>query len=210
MLNETLAACRVLPVITAVDVPSTVALVRTLARGGMKAVEITLRTNSALDSIRAVAQEVPEVLAAAGTVTNPGELDQALDAGAKLIVSPGSTPALLSAARDRGVDLVPGVASASEVMQGLDLGYSSFKLFPAEASGGMALLKSLAGPFPDVKFCPTGGLNPDNYRNYLALDNVICCGGSWMVASDLVAAEDWATIETLAREAMTPASENGA
>jgi 2-dehydro-3-deoxyphosphogluconate aldolase/(4S)-4-hydroxy-2-oxoglutarate aldolase len=206
MLTETLTACRVLPVITATDVATTVQLVRSLGQGGMKAVEITLRTEAALASIKAVSEEVPEVLVAAGTVTNPAELDQALAAGAKLIVSPGSTPALLSAARDLEIDLVPGVATASEVMQGLDLGYNCFKLFPAEAVGGIALLKSLAGPFPAVTFCPTGGLNPDNFNNYLALTNVVCCGGSWMVASDLVANGDWQTIEQLAREAMTPAT----
>ena len=205
MLTETLTACRVLPVITATDVASTVQLVRALSQGGMKAVEITLRTEAALASIKAVSEEVPEVLVAAGTVTNSAELDQAMSAGAKLIVSPGSTPSLLSAARDRGADLVPGVATASEVMQGLDLGYDCFKLFPAEAVGGIALLKSLGSPFPAVSFCPTGGLNPENFHRYLALSNVVCCGGSWMVAADLVTAGDWQTIEQLALEAMTPA-----
>ena len=202
-----LASCRVLPVITATDVASTVALAEALSRGGMKAVEITLRTPAALDSISAVAAQVPDMLVAAGTVTNTGELHRAQDAGASMIVSPGSTSELLRAARDAKIDFVPGVATASEVMQGLDEGYDCFKLFPAMAVGGVNLLKSLAGPFPDVKFCPTGGLNPSNFREFLALPNVVCCGGSWMVSADLVGNGRWDEIETLARDAMSQAAE---
>jgi 2-dehydro-3-deoxyphosphogluconate aldolase/(4S)-4-hydroxy-2-oxoglutarate aldolase len=199
---EQLRACRVLPVITATDAAATVQLSRTLQRGGMRAVEITLRTPAALESLAAVKAEVPGLLVAAGTVTNPRELDQALTAGADLVLSPGSTAALLSAAAERGATLVPGVATASEVMQGLDHGLDTFKLFPASALGGIPLLKSLAGPFPGVMFCPTGGLNPGNFRDYLALPNVVCCGGSWMVTSDLLASGDWERIEALAAEAM--------
>ncbi|CAA0094274.1 KHG/KDPG aldolase [Halioglobus japonicus] len=205
MIVTTLSACRVLPVITAKDANSTVALAKALGRGGMKAVEITLRTPAALDSIREVAAQVPEMIVAAGTVTNPDELHRAVEAGASMVVSPGSTPRLLRAARDAGIDFVPGVATASEVMQGLDEGYSCFKLFPAVAAGGLNLLKSLAGPFPDVKFCPTGGLSPANFREFLALPNVVCCGGSWMVAADLVDNHRWDDIEALAREAMATA-----
>lgn len=203
MITATLADCRVLPVITAIDVTSTVALAQALCRGGMKAVEITLRTPAALDSIKAVVAEVPDMLVAAGTVTNIAELHSSLEAGARMVVSPGSTPQLLRAARDAEVDFVPGVATASEVMRGLDEGYQCFKLFPAVAAGGLNLLKSLAGPFPEVKFCPTGGLNPSNFREYLALPNVVCCGGSWMVSADLVDNGRWDDIERLAREAMS-------
>lgn len=205
MITTKLASCRVLPVITAIDAASTVALAQALSRGGMKAVEITLRTPAALDSIRAVATECPDMLVAAGTVTNPTDLQRALDAGAQMIVSPGSTRLLLRAAREVDVDFVPGVATASEVMQGLDEGYDCFKLFPATAVGGLGLLKSLSGPYPHVKFCPTGGLNQSNFREYLALSNVVCCGGSWMVPADFVENGRWEEIEALAREAMSPA-----
>jgi 2-dehydro-3-deoxyphosphogluconate aldolase/(4S)-4-hydroxy-2-oxoglutarate aldolase len=205
MIITTLSACRVLPVITAMDEKSTVALAQALSRGGMKAVEITLRTPAALDCIRAVAAEVPDMIVAAGTVTNPVELHSAVEAGASMVVSPGATPRLLRAAREGNIDFVPGVATASDVMQGLDEGYTCFKLFPAVAVGGLNLLKSLGGPFPDVKFCPTGGLNAANFREFLALANVVCCGGSWMVSADLVEDGRWDEIEALARDAMSHA-----
>jgi 2-dehydro-3-deoxyphosphogluconate aldolase/(4S)-4-hydroxy-2-oxoglutarate aldolase len=194
---------RVLPVITATDVESTLALCHALGRGGMKAMEITLRTEAALDSIRAVKAELPELVVAAGTVTNGAELQGAIDAGCDFHVSPGLTDALLDAAREAQVDLLPGVASASDVMRGLDYGLSCFKLFPAVAVGGLGLLKSLGGPFPQVSFCPTGGLTADNFRDFLALPNVACCGGSWMAGADLVSIGAWEQIESLAREAMT-------
>ena len=202
MIISRLRSCRVLPVVTAVDTESTVQLARALHRGGMQAIEITLRTDAALDSIRAVQREVPQMLVAAGTVTNPAELDQVLAAGVELVLSPGATPQLLRAAADAGVAFIPGVASASEIMQGLDHGFELFKLFPAQVLGGLAMLKSLGGPFPQVQFCPTGGLNPDNFRDFLALPNVICCGGSWMVAPELVDNDHWNEIEALAQEAM--------
>ena len=202
MLSSILQDCRVLPVVTAVDVESTVQLAGALQRGGMRAIEITLRSAAALDSIRAVSARVPGLRVAAGTVTNPAELDQALAAGASLVLSPGATPQLLRAARERAVDFVPGVATASEVMRGMDHGFEIFKLFPAEAAGGLALLKSLAGPFPHARFCPTGGLTPGNFRTYLAEPNVICCGGSWMVGAGLVNNGRWEEIEALARGAM--------
>jgi len=203
MITTTLAQCRVLPVITASNVESAVALAKALGRGGMQAVEVTLRTPAALECIRAIAAEVPELLVAAGTVTNPAELHAASEAGAQMILSPGSTVALLRAAREADIDFVPGVATASEVMQGLDEGYECFKLFPALALGGLSLLKSLAGPFPQVTFCPTGGLTPANFREFLALPNVVCCGGSWMVSAELVESERWNEIEVLARDAMS-------
>jgi 2-dehydro-3-deoxyphosphogluconate aldolase/(4S)-4-hydroxy-2-oxoglutarate aldolase len=171
----------------------------------MQAVEITLRTEVALDSIRAVKEAVPDILVAAGTVTNPGEFDAAVEAGADFCVSPGLTENLLRAASASSVGLVPGVATASEVMQGLDYGYQCFKLFPAVAVGGINLLNSLAGPFPEVRFCPTGGLTPDNFQEFLDLPNVVCCGGSWMVAGSLIDAGNWDEIERLAAQAMETA-----
>lgn len=201
-LQGKLRASRVLPVVTAKDVSSTVQLARALHRGGMTAIEITLRTAAAMDAIISVKQEVPGLLIAAGTVTTPTELAQVVDAGVELALSPGATPALLEAAADAPLDFVPGVASASEVMNALDHGFSICKLFPATTLGGESMLKSLGGPFPDVLFCPTGGLNPKNYRQFLALPNVICCGGSWMATADLVDNGRWDDIERLAREAM--------
>ena len=205
MDQSLLERARVLPVVTSRDVESTVLLARTLYKGGMTAVEITLRTDSALESIRAVKAELPGLLVAAGTVTNALELRAAVAAGADFSLSPGLTESLLRAAADSSTDLVPGVSTASEVMLGLDYGIRNFKLFPAVAAGGIKLLKSLAGPFPDVRFCPTGGLTPENFREFLALPNVICCGGSWMVTDALVAAADWPEIERLSREAMNTA-----
>lgn len=203
MRPEQLQAYRVLPVITANDVASTLELSRALQRGGMRAVEITLRTDAALESIRAVKAELPELQVAAGTVTNGADLQRAIDADCDFYVSPGLTDGLLQAATEAGVDLLPGVASASDIMRGLDFGLSCFKLFPAVAVGGLGLLKSLGGPFPQVRFCPTGGLTADNFREFLALPNVACCGGSWMVGDDLVGAGQWEQIESLARDAMT-------
>lgn len=202
-LREKLKVSRVLPVVTAEDVDSTVKLAMALQRGGMTSIEITLRTASAMDAIVAVKQQVPGLLVAAGTVNTTAELEQVVDAGVELALSPGATSTLLKEAAKAPLDFVPGVASASEVMNALDHGFSICKLFPATALGGETMLKSLGGPFPDVLFCPTGGLGPTNYRQFLALPNVICCGGSWMVAADLVAAERWDYIEELAREAMT-------
>ena len=199
---STLQACKVLPVVTATDVETTVQLARALQRGGMGAIEITLRTGAALASIRAVRDALPGMLVAAGTVTDGAQLDSALAAGASLAISPGATPDLLRAAVASGADFIPGVATASELMQGLEYGFTLFKLFPAEAVGGRALLKSLAGPFPQARFCPTGGLNPGNFRDYLSLPNVVCCGGSWMVSPDLVDNSKWDEISALAREAM--------
>ena len=203
MDSALLSSFRVLPVVTADDADVTVQLARTLRNGGMKAIEITLRTAAALDAIRAVKQQVPEIQVAAGTITNPAELAAAVDAGADFFVSPGSTTQLLQVARRMGVDFVPGVATASEVMMGLDHDFTVFKLFPATAAGGIPLLNSLAGPYPNVRFCPTGGLTPANFREFLELSNVICCGGSWMVAEGLVRNGNWSEIERLAAEAMS-------
>ena len=203
MLLEKLNTCRVLPVVTSKDTRSTVRLAQSLQRGGMSAIEITLRTPSAMEAIRAVQAEVPGMLVAAGTVNTPADLEQVVDAGVELALSPGATDSLLQAAADAPLDFVPGVASASEVMNALDHGFAVCKLFPAVTLGGESMLKSLGGPFPDVRFCPTGGLNPENFRRFLALPNVICCGGSWMVASDLVDNGRWNEIEKLAREAMS-------
>lgn len=201
-LIKALAEYRVLPVITVADVENTVTLAHTLAAGGMKAVEITLRTPAALDAIAAIREAVPELVVASGTVTSAEDLHRAVDVGCRFHVSPGLTPRLLDAAREAEAELLPGVATPSEVMLGREYGLECFKLFPAVAVGGIGLLKALAGPFPQVAFCPTGGLNADNFRSFLALSNVVCCGGTWMVAQDLVGAAQWDTIRQLAEQAM--------
>ena len=203
MLEQDLTQYRVLSVVTARDVPSTLALSRALLAGGMRAIEITLRTDAALDAIAAVREELPDMLVAAGTVTNPRELEQVIATGVTLALSPGATDSLLAAASAAPLQFIPGVASASDVMRAADHGISVCKLFPATVLGGEAMLKALAGPFPQMKFCPTGGLNPDNFRQFLALPNVVCCGGSWMVSSELVENGRWDEIEQLAREAMS-------
>jgi len=198
-----LESFRVLPVIAARDADTTVELCRALWRGGTRAVEITLRTEAAIDSIRAVRAALPELRVGSGTVTDAADLRRAIDAGCDFHVSPGLSPGLLRAAAESGADFLPGVATPSDIMQGMESGLRCFKLFPAVAAGGLALLKSLAGPFPGLRFCPTGGLDEANFRDFLALPNVVCCGGSWLVSDELVAAGQWRRIETLARAAMT-------
>ena len=200
---EQLAACKVLPVVTAHDVDTTVALAHALARAGMTAIEITLRTEAAIDSLRAVKEAVPQLVVAAGTVTNARDVQRAVSAGADFCVSPGISAALLEAAAAENVRFLPGVATASEILLGMAHGIDIFKLFPAVPVGGVELLKAFRGPFPAIRFCPTGGLTRDNLPHFLALPNVICCGGSWMVSDALVRAGDWEQIERLARDAMS-------
>ncbi len=201
--SDLLSRCRVLPVITVHNTASALELAQALFAGGMHALEITLRTPAGLEAIRQIKSRHPDVLVAAGTVTTPDEMTTAVAAGADFCLSPGISSRLLERAHDLGVVFVPGVATASEVMLGLEYGFDTFKLFPAEVIDGLNLLKSLAGPFPQVRFCPTGGLNPNNYRDYLAMPNVVCIGGSWMVSNDLVGEQDWAQIRLLAAEAMS-------
>lgn len=191
----------VIPVIVIDDAAAAVPLARALAAGGLKAVEITLRTDAALDAIRAVADEVPEAIVGAGTALNEKQFDQAVAAGSRFVVSPGFTrPLALHAARG-DVPLLPGTSSPSEIMDALDCGYSLLKFFPAEQSGGAGYLKALASPFGGVRFCPTGGVSLANAPDYLKLPNVICVGGSWVAPSEAMRTGDWATITRLAREA---------
>ena len=201
-LIEQLAACRVLPVITPTSVELDVQLARTLLGSGMSTVEITLRNEVALDSLRAVKEQVPELIVAAGTVTSATDVESAAAAGADFCVSPGISTELLSSTAALGMRFVPGIATATEVMLGMSHGLEVFKLFPAVTIGGLDLLKSLRGPFPSIQFCPTGGLTEENFQDFLALPNVVCCGGSWMCSSALVEAEDWQEIDRLARGAL--------
>ena len=209
-LPSILDRCRVLPVITPGEIDRFIGLIGALHAGGMAAVEVTLRSDTALECIAECRRQFPDMVVAAGTVLDPAGLERATAAGAHFSVSPGLTPALLDAARDTGVALLPGVATASDIMLGLSRGLDHFKFFPASAAGGIGMLKAFAGPFQSVKFCPTGGLRPDNFRDYLALPNVICCGGSWMVAAQLVESENWEEVSRLAGEAVTGKRSGGA
>ncbi|MGQ5226595.1 bifunctional 4-hydroxy-2-oxoglutarate aldolase/2-dehydro-3-deoxy-phosphogluconate aldolase [Streptomyces sp. MN3] len=191
----------VVPVVVVEDASDAVPLARALVAGGLPAIEVTLRTPAAPDAIRAVAAEVPGAVVGAGTVLTPGQVTDAVAAGARFLVSPGCTDTLLAAMRAAGVPFLPGVSTASEVMALLERGVREMKFFPARAAGGTAYLKSLAGPLPQARFCPTGGIGPDTAPEYLALPNVGCVGGSWMLPEDAVAARDWDRVERLAREA---------
>lgn len=191
----------VIPVIVVERVEDAVPLARALVAGGVKVLEVTLRTPAALAAISAMVREVPEAIVGAGTVRTAADARAARDAGAAFAVSPGYTPALGAACRDIGLPLLPGVATASEVMAAQDDGLSFLKFFPAVAAGGVPMLKSLAGPFPDVVFCPTGGITLDSAPQFLGLANVAVCGGSWLTPADAVRSGDWDRVRRLAAEA---------
>ncbi|NEA62006.1 bifunctional 4-hydroxy-2-oxoglutarate aldolase/2-dehydro-3-deoxy-phosphogluconate aldolase [Streptomyces sp. SID12488] len=191
----------VVPVVVVEDLADAVPLARALVAGGLPAIEVTLRTPVALDAIRAIADGVPGAVVGAGTVISPAQVSDALAAGARFLVSPGWTDVLLESMRASGVPFLPGVSTTSEVVALLERGVREMKFFPAEAAGGTAYLKSLSGPLPQARFCPTGGIGPANAPEYLALPNVGCVGGSWMLPADAIAARDWGRVETLARQA---------
>ncbi|MGA5066116.1 bifunctional 4-hydroxy-2-oxoglutarate aldolase/2-dehydro-3-deoxy-phosphogluconate aldolase [Streptomyces exfoliatus] len=191
----------VVPVVVIEDAADAVPLARALVAGGLPLIEITLRTPAALDAVRAVAAEVPDAVVGAGTVVSAADVADAVGAGARFLVSPGWTERLLGAMGDSGVPFLPGVSTASEVVALLERGVDTMKFFPAEAAGGVPYLKSLAGPLPRARFCPTGGVSLASAPAYLSLPNVGCVGGTWMLPSDALAARDWARVESLAREA---------
>ena len=195
------AAGPVVPVLVIKDLDKAVPLAKALIAGGIKVLEVTLRTPVALDVIKKIADEVPEAIIGAGTVTNAQQLKQVVEAGAKFAISPGLTEALLEAGKGYDIPLIPGISSISDLMTAKDAGYDHLKFFPAEASGGVKALKSIGGPFPDVTFCPTGGIGPANYNDYLALSNVRCVGGSWVAPDDAIESGDWDKITQLAKEA---------
>jgi len=193
-LEPILRRAAVIPVVVIDKAEDGVPLARALLAGGLPTIEITLRTGAALDAIRAIANEVPEAVVGAGTVLDGAQLKAAREAGARFAVSPGATPRLLDAAASEGLPLLPGIGTASEAMVLIERGYSFAKFFPAEASGGPALLATFASPLPQLKFCPTGGITLDNALRYLKLPNVVCVGGSWMVNRARIAEGDWASI----------------
>lgn len=211
-LRNQLDYVKIMPVLTIHSVAQALRVAQALQAGGLKAVEITLRSASALDAIRAVKSAMPDFIIAAGTVRTVQDLEAVAQAGVDLAISPGFTSNLSQRAGELGLPFLPGISSASELMLGKEHGHACFKLFPAEAVGGIALLKSLASPFPDIAFCPTGGIGIDNFLDYLALPNVLCVGGSWMVPMNLIAEKDWGAIEALARDcaaALLPALKKG-
>jgi 2-dehydro-3-deoxyphosphogluconate aldolase / (4S)-4-hydroxy-2-oxoglutarate aldolase len=191
----------VIPVIVLHDVKDAVPLARALVAGGIRMLEVTLRTREALECIEVIAKEVPEAVAGAGTIRSAADAQASALAGAKFGVSPGYTRAVGKACHDLGLPLLPGIATGSEIMLAQEDGFTELKFFPAVQAGGLAMLKAWQGPFGDVKFCPTGGVHAGNAHEFLALSNVACVGGSWIVPTDAIAAGDWARIEALAREA---------
>lgn len=203
-LEKALTRGPVIPVLVIDRVDDAVPLARALLAGGVQVLEVTLRTPAALDVIRTLVREVPEALVAAGTVTTPEQWEAVAHAGAHLAVSPGLTPRLLSALHSGApTPLLPGVATASELMSAMDAGLNRFKFFPAQQAGGVGMLKAFHGPFADAVFCPTGGITVDTAGQFLALPNVACVGGSWLAPASAVRAGDWERITTLARETQT-------
>lgn len=195
----------VVPVIVIKDLATAVPLAKALVAGGVRVLEVTLRTPVALEAIELMAKEVPDAIVGAGTVTTPEQLAKVVAAGAKFAISPGLTRELLAAGKAADIPLIPGIASISELMEGTGVGYTHFKFFPAEAAGGVKTLKSIHGPFSDIRFCPTGGINEKNFQEYLALPNVACVGGSWIVPDDAIANGDWDRITQLCKEAVAKA-----
>jgi 2-dehydro-3-deoxyphosphogluconate aldolase/(4S)-4-hydroxy-2-oxoglutarate aldolase len=191
----------VIPVIAIDDIEHAVPLARALVAGGIRVLEVTLRTAHGLPAIRAIAEQVPDAIVGVGTLTHPDEFAAARDAGAVFGVSPGLTPTLITAARASGLPLLPGVMTPSEVMAAREAGFRQLKLFPAVPAGGIGMLNALAGPLGDVMFCPTGGVSQDNAAQFLACRNVACVGGSWLTPRDALAAGDWDRVTALARAA---------
>ena len=191
----------VIPVFTPDNVDDAVQVAQALFRGGLPVIEVTLRTACAMDAIKAMVEAVPEAVVGAGTVLDARQMEQVQALGGRFAVSPGATDRLYAAARDTGLPFLPGVATSSELMRGLEQGLDTFKFFPAVQAGGAAMLSAWNGPFGDVRFCPTGGISAQTAAQFLHLPNVLCVGGSWLTTRELLQARDWAGIERLAREA---------
>jgi 2-dehydro-3-deoxyphosphogluconate aldolase / (4S)-4-hydroxy-2-oxoglutarate aldolase len=191
----------VIPVIVIGDLAQAVPLAKALVAGGVRVLEVTLRTPAGLDAIKAIAREVPDAIVGVGTVTAPEEFAQARAAGAQFAVSPGLTPALAEAGRKSGIPCLPGVMTPSDVIAARAAGFRQLKLFPAQQAGGLGMLRALHGPFPDIVFCPTGGVTEETAPEFLSLPNVACVGGSWLTPKAAVDAKDWGGITRLAARA---------
>lgn len=200
-LNDILAVTTVMPVIVIDDLATAVPMARALVEGGVRTLEVTLRTAAGLDAIRTIKAEVPGAIVGVGTVTTPQQWDAALEAGVEFGVSPGATPSLLKAVAASDVPFLPGVMTVSEAMQAQEYGFQVVKFFPAVPAGGTKVLDAMRGPLPDLKFCPTGGITPQTAPDFLKLPNVVCIGGSWLSPKDAIVAGDWGRITQLAREA---------
>lgn len=200
--KEVLEISKIIPVITIYDLKTSVNLAKALLDGGIKILEITLRTNNAIEAIKLIANEVPQVIVGAGTILNFKMLEEVKNAGAKFAISPGLNSIFAKEAQNIDITLIPGVATASEVMLALEFGYKNLKFFPAEYAGGITMLKSLAAPFSGVKFCPTGGINLDNMQNYLNLNNVLCVGGSWLSPKELILEKQWSKITQITKQSL--------
>ena len=201
-IKEIMSSSPIVPVMVINKVEHAVPLAKALVAGGITTLEITLRTDAALESITRIKTEVPEATVGAGTIINIETLNKAIAAGAEFIVSPGTTDKMIDAALATGVPLLPGIANPSDAMRLLEKGITEMKFFPAEAAGGIPMLKSIGAPIPQITFCPTGGVNQKNVKDYYSLPNVACVGGSWMCAANLVDAEDWDEITRLSAEAI--------
>lgn len=202
LIDDFCAQSPIIPVVAIDKATDAVPLANALMEGGINVIEITLRTQAALASMELIAKELPDMNIAAGTVINPEQYQQSVDAGATFVISPGVTHNLLVKGQDNKVPFLPGVSSASELMLIIEMGYARSKFFPAEAAGSIAMLKALNGPFGQVKFCPTGGITLDNAKGFLGLNNVMCVGGSWLSPKDLINQQDWAGITRIAKQSL--------
>mgnify|MGYP000518890859 CR=1 FL=1 len=198
--REVMTSTTVVPVIVVDNVEQAINLGKALVAGGVPVLEVTLRTEAALDAIAALREQVPEAIVGAGTVCTREQYIKAVEAGSQFIISPGMTPDLLAVGKEYDVPYLPAVATISDILLGMEYGYDHFKFFPAEINGGVKALKAFAGPLADINFCPTGGVSPANYKEYLALPNVLCVGGSWIVPKDLIDAGKWDEITELAKQ----------
>lgn len=208
-IRAILTACPVIPVLTIEQLEHAVPIGRALCAGGLRVLEVTLRSAVALQAIEAMRAALPDAIVGAGTLKSADDFHAAVRAGAQFTVSPGLTPQLAAGALSHTVPLLPGIMTPTELMQGLALGFDTFKLFPAQQAGGVSMLKALAAPFPEVKFCPTGGITRNTAPEFLALSNVLCVGGSWVAPADKVLAGDWAAIQALAHDAQALRSVRG-
>lgn len=200
--QDVLSLSPVIPVIVIQKLEDAVPLAKALVAGGINVLEVTLRTAYGLDAIKKIIQEVPQAIVGAGTVTSVEQLEEVTKAGVEFIITPGLTSKLLNAATQGCVPVIPGIATIGELMTAKEAGLNTFKFFPAEINGGIPALKAFAGPIPDAKFCPTGGINFKNYREYLALNNVLCVGGSWFVPPEIIDQKDFMKITEMARQVM--------